>query len=47
MKQMAADLGLEPRASPTQTSPIRVGSPLEYWYMVRELFAYLAYLFTK
>ena len=47
VKQMATDLGLEPRASPTQTSPIRIGSPLEYWYMVRELFAYLAYLFTK
>lgn len=47
IKRMAEDLGLSPLASPTQTSPIRAGSPLEYRYMARELFAYLAYVFLK
>lgn len=47
VKRMASDLGLDPLASPTQSSPIRPGSPLEARYMVRELAAYLAYIFLK
>jgi len=47
VKRMAEDLGLTPFASPTQTSPIRPGSALEYQYMIRELAAYLAYVFLK
>jgi uncharacterized SAM-binding protein YcdF (DUF218 family) len=47
VKRMADDLGLEPLGSPTQTSPIREASPLEYRYMAREVFAYLAYLFLE
>ncbi|MBX6341001.1 MAG: YdcF family protein [Thermomicrobiaceae bacterium] len=47
VKRMASDLGLSPLASPTQTSPIRKGSELEYRYMARELAAYLAYIFVR
>lgn len=47
VKRIAADLGLEPLASPTQTSPIRPGTDLEYRYMARELAAYLAYMFAR
>ncbi|HET7035537.1 MAG TPA: YdcF family protein [Thermomicrobiaceae bacterium] len=45
--QMARDLGLQPLSSPTQTSPIRPGSATEQRYVVREVFAYLAYLFLQ
>ena len=44
---MASDLGLQPLPSPTQTSPIRPGSSEEQRYIVREVFAYLAYLFLQ
>lgn len=47
VKRMAEDLGLNPLASPTWTSPIRPDSKLEYRYMGRELVAYLAYVFLK
>jgi uncharacterized SAM-binding protein YcdF (DUF218 family) len=45
IKHMTEDLGLSPLASPSRTSPIKRGSPLEYRYIGREVFAYLAYLF--
>lgn len=45
VKRMADDLGLTGLASPTQTSPIRESSPLEYRYIAREVGAYIAYLF--
>ncbi len=47
VKRMAQDLGLIALASPTQTSPIRPHSPLEYRYVARECAAYLAYLFVQ
>lgn len=47
VKRMAEDLGLIAFTSPTQTSPIRPNTPLEYRYVVRECFAYLAYLFVQ
>jgi uncharacterized SAM-binding protein YcdF (DUF218 family) len=47
LKRMSSDLGLDPLASPTWTSPIRPDSPLEYRYMARELVAYIAYAFVK
>ena len=46
-KRMLSDLGFKPLASPTDTSPIRPGSSLEYRYMARELGGYLAYVFVK
>jgi uncharacterized SAM-binding protein YcdF (DUF218 family) len=45
VKQIASDLGLDPLGSPTTTSPIRPGSPAEQQYVVREVFAYVNYLF--
>jgi uncharacterized SAM-binding protein YcdF (DUF218 family) len=45
VKQIAGDLGLDPLGSPTRTSPIRPGSPAEQHYVVREVFAYVNYLF--
>lgn len=45
VKQIASNLGLDPLGSPTQTSPIRPGSPAEQHYVVREVFAYVNYLF--
>jgi uncharacterized SAM-binding protein YcdF (DUF218 family) len=45
VKQIASNLGLDPLGSPTTTSPIRPGSPAEQHYVVREIFAYLNYLF--
>jgi uncharacterized SAM-binding protein YcdF (DUF218 family) len=45
VKQIASNLGLDPLGSPTTTSPIRPGSPAEQHYVVREVFAYLNYLF--
>ncbi len=47
VKRMAQDLGLIAFTSPTQTSPIRPHSPLEYRYVARECVAYLAYLFVQ
>jgi uncharacterized SAM-binding protein YcdF (DUF218 family) len=45
VKRMASDLGLDPLASPTTTSPIRPGSPLEQRYVLREMLAFVNYLF--
>jgi uncharacterized SAM-binding protein YcdF (DUF218 family) len=45
VKQIAGNLGLEGFGSPTRTSPIRPGSPAEQHYVVREVFAYVNYLF--
>jgi uncharacterized SAM-binding protein YcdF (DUF218 family) len=45
VKQIAEDLGLSALGSPTTTSPIRPGSPAEQHYVVREVFAYVNYLF--
>lgn len=45
VKQIASNLGLDPLGSPTTTSPIRPGSPAEQHYVVREVFAYVNYLF--
>jgi uncharacterized SAM-binding protein YcdF (DUF218 family) len=45
IKQIASDFGLEPHGSPTTTSPIRPGSPAEQRYVLREVFAYVNYLF--
>ncbi len=45
VKQIASNEGLDPMGSPTTTSPIRPGSPAEQHYVVREVFAYLNYLF--
>ncbi|MGA7671638.1 MAG: YdcF family protein [Nitrolancea sp.] len=47
VKRMAQDLGLIALTSPTQTSPIRPNTPLEYKYVARECAAYLAYLFVQ
>ena len=47
VKHMSEDLGLIAYASPTLTSPIRPNTPTEYRYVVREVGAYLAYLFLK
>ena len=44
---MADDLGLQPLSSPTRTSPITPGSDAEKKAIVREVFAYLAYLFLQ
>jgi uncharacterized SAM-binding protein YcdF (DUF218 family) len=46
VKRIADDLGFESLGSPTETSPIRPGSPLEQRYLVRETFAYLHYVFV-
>jgi uncharacterized SAM-binding protein YcdF (DUF218 family) len=45
VKQIASNLGLSALGSPTTTSPIRPGSPAEQHYVVREVFAYVNYLF--
>lgn len=45
VKQIAGNLGLSALGSPTTTSPIRPGSPAEQHYVVREVFAYVNYLF--
>jgi uncharacterized SAM-binding protein YcdF (DUF218 family) len=47
VQRIAADLGLEPRTSPTSTSPIRPGSPAEQRYVIREIFAYINYMFFE
>jgi uncharacterized SAM-binding protein YcdF (DUF218 family) len=47
VKRIASDLGFNAMASPTSTSPIRPGSPLEQRYVIRETFAYLNYLFVE
>lgn len=47
VKRMAQDLGLIALTSPTQTSPIRPNTPLEYRYVARECAAYLVYLFVQ
>ncbi len=47
VKHMAQDLGLVALTSPTRTSPIRPNTPLEYRYVARECFAYVAYLFIQ
>ncbi len=47
VKHMAEDLGLIALTSPTQTSPIRQNSLLEYKYVARECAAYVAYLFVQ
>lgn len=47
VKHMSEDLGLVAYTSPTRTSPIRPNTPTEYRYVVREVGAYLAYLFLK
>jgi uncharacterized SAM-binding protein YcdF (DUF218 family) len=47
VKRMAQDLGLVALTSPTNTSPIRPNSSLEYRYVARETLAYLAYLFVQ
>ena len=44
---MSNDLGLQPLSSPTRTSPIVPGSNEEKRFVVRESFAYLAYLFIR
>ena len=46
-KRMAQDLGLIAFTSPTQTSPIRPNTMLEYKYVARECAAYVAYLFVQ
>ncbi|MCX2727491.1 YdcF family protein [Thermomicrobium sp. 4228-Ro] len=46
-KLMARDLGFVALGSPAVNSPIRPGSPLERWYIVREAFATLAYLIGR
>jgi uncharacterized SAM-binding protein YcdF (DUF218 family) len=45
IKRIASDLGLEPLGSPTTTSPIRPGTPAEQRYVIREVFAFVNYLF--
>ncbi len=47
VKHMAQDLGLIAFTSPTQTSPIRPNTMLEYKYVARECAAYVAYLFVQ
>ena len=47
VKHMAEDLGLIALTSPTQTSPIRPNTLLEYRYVARECAAYVAYLFVQ
>lgn len=44
---MASDLGLQPLSSPTRTSPFQPGTPETNGAIVREVFAYLAYLFLN
>jgi uncharacterized SAM-binding protein YcdF (DUF218 family) len=46
-KLMARDLGFMALGSPAPDSPIRPGSWLEYWYIVREAVATLAYLLGR
>lgn len=44
---MANDLGFQALGSPAPNSPIRKGSLLERWYMIREAVATLAYLIGR
>jgi len=46
-KLMANDLGFQALGSPAPNSPIRQGSLLERWYMIREAVATLAYLIGR
>ncbi len=45
VKQIAGNLNLSAKGSPTTTSPIRPGTPAEQHYVIREVFAYVNYLF--
>lgn len=45
VKQIAGNLDLSAKGSPTTTSPIRPGTPAEQHYVIREVFAYVNYLF--
>ena len=45
--KMARDLGFDAYASPTLTSPISTRPSEEFIYMIREAFAYSAYIFTR
>ncbi len=46
-KLMANDLGFQALGSPAPNSPIRHGSRLERWYIIREAVATLAYLIGR
>ena len=46
-KLMARSFGFQVYGSPAPGSPIRPGSPLERWYIAREVFATLAFLLGR
>jgi len=47
LKLMARDLGFEPLASPTRTSPISRSPAREFFYVLREMGGIVVYLFSS